>query len=304
LYEAIRDRAASAAAREGQALLMGPWAHLLPYSIPTSRGTGDIDFGPEAEIDLLGMELAWFDHHLKGSGDAGCSSPVRLFVMGADRWQDETAWPPPSMVPTPWYLRAGGRFDPAAPTDDEPADSYRYDPSDPVPTRGGHVIGPLAGVADQREIEARADVLVYTSEPLEADLELTGPVRAVLHASSSATDTDFVGTLVDVRPDGYAHNLVEGIVRARLRESTTEPSLLEPRRTYAFEIDLWAVSHVVRAGHRIRVDVTSSSFPRWDRNPNTGAPFGADAELRPADQTIFHDRDHPSHVMLPVVRRS
>ena len=309
MYEDISAKATDPAARDGQALLMGPWAHLLPYFVPTSTGTGDIDFGPEALIDLHAIELAWFASHLGGTTDAvPCASPVRIFVTGENRWRDEQEWPLARAVPTSWYLRgddsgAGGALSQDAPGD-EPPGRYRYDPDDPVPTRGGHFLGAGCGVADQRPIEERDDVLVFTSEPLAADLEVTGHVGVELFAASSAPDTDFVVTIADVRPDGYSHNLVEGVVRARYRESLMYPTLIEPGRAYRYDIAMPALSHVLFAGHRLRVDVTSSCFPRWDRNPNTGRPFGTDADTVAADQTIFHDRDRPSRVVLPVVPRA
>jgi putative CocE/NonD family hydrolase len=154
---------------------------------------------------------------------------------------------------------------------------------------------------DQRIIELRPDVLTYSTPPLEHDTEVTGPVRVQLWAYSSAADTDFVARLVDVYPDGRAYNLTDGIIRARFRGGKPALNSLEPGRPYAFEIDLWATSNVFKAGHRIRLQVTSSNFPRWDRNPNTGHAFGQDAELCVAEQTILHDAEHPSCVILPLV---
>jgi uncharacterized protein len=190
--------------------------------------------------------------------------------------------------------------------DAEPPDHYRYDPRDPVPTHGGALlIAPEfpSGPVDQRGIEARPDVLTFTTPPLDHATEVTGPVMVQLWAASSAPDTDFVARLVDVYPDGRAFNLTDGILRARYRDAAAgQPAApLEPGQPYLFAIDLWATSNVFLAGHRIRLQVTSSCFPRWDRNPNTGHTFGMDAELRTAEQTILHDRDHPSHVVLPLV---
>ena len=158
-----------------------------------------------------------------------------------------------------------------------------------------------SGPYDQRAIESRPDVLTYTTAPLERDTEVTGPVSVELWACSSAPDTDFVARLVDVYPDGRAYNLTDGIIRARYRDYPLAESFIEAGRPYRFNIDLWATSNVFKAGHRVRVQITSSNFPRWDRNPNTGHPFGQDAELRTADQTILHDREHPSHILLPLV---
>ena len=156
---------------------------------------------------------------------------------------------------------------------------------------------------DQSEIERRDDVLVYTSEILDSGLEVTGPVTLRLHAASSAPDTDFTAKLCDVRPDGYSHNIVEGVMRARFRGSLSAPAPITPERVYEYAIDLWATSHVFKAGHRLRLEVSSSNFPRYDRNPNTGADFGADSELSTALQSVFHDRRYPSHLVLPVIPR-
>lgn len=308
-YNGLIEQAMSEHSRRHQALFMGPWAHLLPFNQPTSGGTGDIDFGPEAAVFLLDMELAWFDHFLKGSGEGLPVPRVRIFVMGDNTWRNEQEWPLRRTRFTPWYLHSAGNavsllgdgvLSTTAPQA-ESADSYRYDPADPVPTGGGHFVG--GGVQDQRPNQERQDVLVYTSEPLEADLELTGPVTATLYAATSAVDTDFMVYLCDVRPDGYAQNLVEGLVRGRFRNSYTEPEPMEPGQVYELHLDLWSTSHVVRAGHRLRVHVTSSDFPRWERNLNTGErPFVGTA-MTVADQRVLHDREHPSHIVLPVVER-
>lgn len=306
MYEGLSGAAAGA-----QRLIMGPWAH-IPFCHPTSGGTGEADFGPEALIELHRIQLRWYDHFLKGI-DTGMldEPPVRIFVMGENRWRDEGEWPLARTVYSPLYLRDDGRGDEGlswdAPAEDEGSDSYRYDPEDPVPTRGGTTLMSLTlegGVFDQRELEARDDVLTYTGEELSEDVEVTGPLTMKLFAASSAPDTDFAVKLVDVRPDGYAHNVAEGIVRARFRDSLYEPSLIEPGEIYEYEIDLWSTSHLFEAGHRLQVDITSSNFPRYDRNPNTGNEFATDTEMRPAEQTIFHDASHPSHVVLPLIPRS
>jgi putative CocE/NonD family hydrolase len=300
LYTGVVRAGLTEAARQGQSLLMGPWGHLLPYFRPSTGGAGDIDFGPAAAIELHDIELRWFGHHLKGA-PAGDGVPrVRYFVMGEDDWRDADEWPPPGAAATPYHLRSGGRLTTAAPGDEEP-DRFRYNPDDPVPTRGGRFLGLGQGVADQRPNETRPDVLVYASETLERPVEITGQLAMRLFASSSALDTDFVVKLVDVAPDGYARNLADGVVRARFRDSAVDPSPMEPGSVYLFTVDLWSISHLFLAGHRIRVDITSSDFPRWDRNPNTGHLFGVDAEVRVADQMVFHDAARPSHMVLPVM---
>ncbi len=299
-------------AKRSQRLLIGPWAHIRPYTAPTSGETGDIDFGPEARIELHHYLLRWFDYWLKDI-DTGVMDepPVSLFVMGENRWRGEQEWPLARTHYTRYYLhaeapantRGGGGTLSTSPPGDEPPDSYTYDPKDPVTTYGGNTLIIPQGVADQRPVEDREDVLVYTSEALDRDLEVTGPIKVHLFASSSAVDTDFTAKLVDVRPDGYAHNLQDGIIRGRYRTSRSEPSLIEPGRVYEFVIDLWATSHLFKAGHRLRVEISSSNFPRFDRNPNTGAPLGRDDRLEVAEQTVHHREEYPSHIVLPIIPR-
>jgi putative CocE/NonD family hydrolase len=302
-FSGLRRRAATPEARRAQKLLVGPWAHLFPYTSPTSTGTGDIDFGPAAMIDLHDIQLRWFDHWLKGV-DTGLldEPPVKLFVMGENRWRDEDEWPLTRARATPYYLRAEGTLSPERPGEERP-DAFTYDPADPVPTRGGNTLILAMGVQDQRPLESRADVLVYTSAVLTEPLEVTGPLTVTLHAASSAPDTDFTAKLVDVRPDGYAQNLADGIVRARYRESRTTPRLLTPGEVAVFTIDLWATSHVFLPGHRLRLHVSSSNFPRFDRNLNTGEDQATATRWQTARQTVFHDARHPSRVTLPVIPR-
>ena len=311
-YGALRERGGSDLARRNQRLLVGPWAHIRPYTAPTSGETGDVDFGPDALIELHQYLLRWFDYWLKDV-DTGIMEepPVYLFVMGENKWRSENEWPLARTHYTRYYFhsdgsantRSGGGALSTVPPGDEPADTYQYDPSDPAPTCGGNTLIIPQGVADQRSVEDRPDVLVYTSDPLERDLEITGPIVAHLYGSSSAVDTDFTAKLVDVRPDGYAHNVQDGIVRARYRTSRSQPSLMEPGQVYEFTIDLWATSHLVKTGHRLRVEISSSNFPRFDRNPNTGAPLGQDSRLETANQTVYHRKHYPSHIVLPIIPR-
>jgi len=296
----------SLAARGGapQKLLIGPWSH-------TSLGeiVGDEDFGFRAgaalidgQIDLMSLHLRWFDRWLPDAPNGvEAEPPIKLFIMGENVWRTEAEWPLGRAEPTPFYLHSGGL------PEDEAGDQYAYDPRHPVPTLGGSLLLHAAfrsGPRDQRPIEGRADVLVYSTAPLSADVEVTGPISVTLWAASSAPDTDFVARLVDVYPDGRAINLADGIIRARARGGLGMPeTLIEPGRAYEYHIDLWATSNLFRAGHCIRLDITSSSFPRWDRNHNTGAALGTDVELVTASQTILHDATHPSHVVLPIVPR-
>jgi putative CocE/NonD family hydrolase len=279
-----------------------------------NRVWSDRDFGPDATKDEIALAVRWLDCVVRGreTGVRG-EGRLRLFKMGANAWREANEWPPAETRFTRFYLRGDGSRTgtlAAEPPGDDPPTSYTYDPADPVPARGGNhsflsteipeVL--RSGSVDQRPIESRDDVLVYTTEPLARDLEVTGPVEAVIYASSSAPDTDFIVRLIDVGPDGAAWNLTEGILRARFREDIWgEPRLMEPGDVYEFRIDMMATSNVFLRGHSIRVHVASASFPQWDRNPNTGAEQGMDAETRPARQKIYHDRLRPSHVILPVI---
>jgi uncharacterized protein len=306
-FNGLREQAMSERARENQAMIMGPWAHLLPYSQPTSGGTGDIDFGPEAATSLVSVQLAWFDHYLKDGGGELPRAPVRIFVMGENRWRDERQWPLGRTSFTRLYLHSGGSANTAdgdgtlsteAPGPEGP-DRYRYDPDNPVPTAGGRYVG--GGVRDQDKNQARHDVLVYTAHPQDSPVELTGPVDAYLHICTDGPDTDFIAVLCDVQPDGFVQNLAEGIVRGRFRDSFDDPRPMQPGTVYEVHVPLGNLSHVVAAGHRIRLHVTSSNFPRWDRNTNTGEPIDKAARTRIAEQTLFHDTLRPSRLILPVI---
>ncbi|HKV55558.1 MAG TPA: CocE/NonD family hydrolase [Candidatus Binataceae bacterium] len=311
-FSAIRQHGYTPEARAGQRLLVGPWPHLYPYDSPSSK-VGELDLGPEALIRVGDMALRWFDYWLKGidSGIAG-TKPVNIFVMGDNTWREEDEWPLARTKYTPFYLHGAGKANTLngdgglsqIPPHEERSDSFVYDPNDPAPTRGGSQLGPNpTGPCDQRPVEARQDVLVYTSEPLTTDLEITGPIAMKLFAASSATDTDFTAKLVDVWPNGYAQNIQDGIVRARYRNSKTHPVLLTPDEVCEYTIDLWATSHVVKPGHRIRVEISSSNFPHYDRNPNTGGPLFKENSFKRATQTIFHDAGRPSHIILPIIPR-
>lgn len=312
-FTRMQKEGATQGAREGQRLLIGPWDHLL------SSVSSEHDFGIFASTlgaDFVGLQLEHFAYHLKGEQNGVEEAPpVRIFVMGENVWRNENEWPLARTDYVRWYLHSdgnaksdGGGFSPEEPGQ-EPEDSYLYDPRDPAPTVGGAVglpglvQGVNVGPRDQRPVEARPDVLVYTSTVLEEPLEITGPLSATIHAASSARDTDFIVRLCDVYPDGASRILAEGVVRARYRHSYDEPSLIQPGEMYTYEVDLVATSNVFQSGHRLRVDVTSSSFPYLDRNTNTGNPLGEDGpeDLQPAMQKVFHDLAHPSHLVLPVI---
>lgn len=280
-----------------------------------NRIVGDRDFGTDAQKDETALAIRWLDEVLKGEQNGiGKEPPVKVFVMGANRWRAEWEWPLAGTQFTNYYLHAvdGGRIgtlDTVVPGD-ERGTEYTYDPEDPVPTIGGNhsvtdrnLAGVIrAGAVDQRPNEARGDVLVFTTAPLAGDVEVTGPVHLVLYAASSARDTDFTATLIDVHPDGTAYNLTEGIIRARFRNSIWDPpELLQPGTVYRYRLEMHPTSNVFLAGHAIRIHVTSSNFPLWDRNLNTGHTPGTDTEIGLARQTVFHDRRYPSHIVLPVI---
>ena len=306
----MQKRGGSDLARSNQRAIVGPWIH----NASSLTHAGEVDFGVDSVLDLKEIELRWFDHWLKGiPNGANQEAPLRLFVMGINQWRDEHEWPLARTRFTPYYFHSAGnansllgdgRLSTEAPAD-EPPDGFVYNPALPVPTRGGNTCcNPDIvswGAYDQRPLEYRNDVLVYTSEPLEEDIEVTGPVEVNLFASTDGRDTDFTAKLVDVGPDGYAKNLCDGIIRGRTHESREYQKLLEPGEVYEFTIDIWPTSNVFLKGHRIRVDISSSNFPRFDRNPNTGNKFGHDAELRVAHQHVFHDNVRASHVILPVI---
>lgn len=308
-YMGLRRHAATQEARRGQRLIIIPGGHA-----GFGRKIGDVDFGADSVMDVEGYGLRWYDHLMKGV-DNGIDreKPVRIFVMGRNVWRDEDDWPLARARPTRYYLHSGGRANSLAgdgalstePPGAEQADSYVYNPEDPVPTHGGAVLGDTLnyppGPLDQRAIEARRDVLVYTTAPFAHDTEVTGPVSLELYASSSAVDTDFTGKLVDVAPDGTALNLTDGILRARYRDSMERAELMNPGQTYRLVVDLWSTSNVFLAGHRLRVEVASSNFPRFDRNPNTGRSPEAGGPYVAATNVVRHDRDHPSALVVPVL---
>jgi uncharacterized protein len=309
---AITREGKTPAARSGKRMLIGPWVHGL-----NANPVGAVNFGVGAVTDLARVQLRWYDHWLKGvPNGVDTEPPIKIFVMGENYWRTEKEWPLARTSYVKYYLHSGGRantlhgdgrLDAAAPAAETP-DRFVYDPADPVPTLGGnnccwtHIV-PM-GPFDQRSAERRDDVLVYQTAPLTEPIEVTGPISAVLYAATSARDTDWTVKLVDVHPDGFAQNLQDGIVRARYRESRMKAAPVEPERTYEYTVDLWATSNVFLPGHRIRVEVSSSNFPRFDRNLNTGEDTPTATRMTKANQTVYHDGQRPSHVVLPVVPRA
>jgi putative CocE/NonD family hydrolase len=323
-----------------QVLLMGPWTHGgwgVSYA-------GDIDFGNHSSINYNDLRLSWFDHFLKGMyTEVADWPPVKIFVMGTGDgtanyqgrlhhggyWRDEQAFPLPDTQFIPYYLHADGSLSPASPSgshiSETPPSRFSFDPRDPVPTIGGGISAgdPIMrpggfdqrgrssffGCKDSLPLNARGDVLTFQTEPLESDIEVTGPIAVKLYASSSARDTDFTAKLIDVcplnddYPDGLAINLTDSIIRARYRSGWDKPELMEPGEVYQFSFQLYPTSNVFRKGHRIRLDISSSNFPRFDVNPNTGGDLGLERRFEIAHQSIYHDSEHPSQVVLPVIAR-
>jgi len=306
-FNNVRYSSSSQIARENQYIIIGPWTHGGPVK---NGKIGDVEFGEDAFVDLRELQSRWFDYWLKGI-DTGIKDepPVRIFVMGENVWRDEQEWPLARTQYTKHYFHSKGKANTlsgdgeltAETPKDETPDSYVYDPDDPVPTMGGNNLLPPAGPNDQRPVEEREDVLVYTGPELTDDVEVTGPISVELYAATTARDTDFTAKLVDVHPDGRAINLCDGIIRGRYRESSKDPELLESGKVYKYTIDLTVTSNVFKKGHRMRVEISSSNFPRFDRNTNTGNTFAEDDQIVPATQTIYHDADHPSHILLPII---
>jgi putative CocE/NonD family hydrolase len=309
-FEGLRENAGSLSARQGQYLLVGPWTH----GVRLGSQVGELNFGRQASglgaMSTL-RHLAFFDKYLRGVERTELVA-VRYFVMGANEWRNAETWPLPGTARQRFFLRSGGRANTAHGdgrlSRDEPGaeapDTYVYDPASPVRSRGGRInpdLGEPAGPLDQSVVEKRADVICYTSDELDADMEVTGSIELQLFAASSGRDTDFMARLVDVYPDGRAINIAEGCIRARYRSGVLRPQLLSPGEPYPFRIDMGVTSHLFRRGHRLRVHLTSSDFPRFDRNMNTGNPIGEDAIGVPAQQTVFHRAGLASYIDLPVI---
>lgn len=306
-FTGMRRTGGTEMARRETKMIVGAWGH------GPSRKFGDVDFGPTANVDLFERQLRWFDHYLKGE-DNGVDRepPVEIFYMGVNKWQKTADWPLPNTKFTPYYFAGAGKANTAAGNGvlaiAKPAaavsDKYQYDPNNPVPTLGGNNCcgtPTAAGPKDQRPIESRNDVLVYTSEALQSPLAIAGPVKMKLFAATDGRDTDWMVKLVDVHPNGFAMNIAEGILRARFRKGVDKMELLQPNEVYEFDIDMAGTANVFQPGHRIRVDITSSNFPQFDRNPNTGEDLGASAKVRTASQTVHHGGARASHIILPVV---
>ncbi|MCC5939215.1 MAG: CocE/NonD family hydrolase [Lunatimonas sp.] len=307
-YVGMKNRGGTAVARQGTKLLVGPWGH--------GPGTkfGDLEFGDHAFIDLFEEELRYYDFHLKGvKNGLDTEKPVKIFYMGENQWRQEDNWPIPGTEYKEMYLsadgpantlRGGGKLSFEKPSQTG-SDTYMYDPNQPVMTYGGNNCcgtPTVAGPKDQRTIERRHDVLVYTSEYLTEPITVAGPITMKLHAATDGPDTDWMIKLIDVYPDGKSYPVSEGILRARFKDGLDKINFLVPNQVYEFEIEMMGTANVFLPGHRIRIDITSSNFPQFDRNPNTGKPLGSDAEIRIAKQTVRHGGATPSHIVLPIVK--
>jgi len=309
-YMGMKSHAGTEAARNGQHLIVAIGGHS-----GWGRTVGEVDFGPDAPFDENAAILDWYDYLFLGKqNEFANGKPVKIFVMGKNEWRYEDNWPLKRAAESRAFLHSNGKANSASGDgrlvagkrlpDDDPPDSFVYDPANPVPTVGGPLccdaLHLAPGPRDQRQVESRPDMLVYTTFPLVEDVEITGPVTLDLFAKSSAVDTDFTAKLVDVAPDGTAINLTEGILRARFRESTSEAKPIVPGQVYEYKIDMWSTSNVFLKGHRIRLEVSSSNFPRFDRNLNTGKDASTDSTFVKATNTILHDSSHPSALILPV----
>jgi uncharacterized protein len=308
-YMGVKQYGGTDAARKGQWLIVTIGGHA-----GDGRKVGELNFGPTASFDGDAVTLAWYDHLFYNKPNEFASGKrVKLFVLGANQWREEDEWPLARAKATRFYLHSGGTANSirgdgrlaASTPNGEPADHYTYDPANPVPTTGGPLCCDrqrlMPGPRDQRSVEARDDVLVYSTPPMTQDTEVTGPIKLELFAKSSAVDTDFTAKLVDVWPDGYAQNLTEGIIRARYRNSQEKAEFMNPGQVYEFTVDLWATSNVFKKGHALRLEVSSSNFPRFDRNMNTGEDQGHATKYVSATNAIYHDAEHPSALILPIV---
>jgi len=297
-WAGVRAKGGTEAARRYSKLIMGPWTHGV------GAKPGDRDFGPEAGIDQGALISRWFGHWLLGEQNGVENDPpLRTFTMGPNRWVNRTEWPPRNARPVRFYLSnpsgspKQGTLQPTPPARQSPTE-YVYDPDDPVPTHGGNNLVAMSGVRDQLQVESRSDVLLFTSPPLTHDVEVAGRMSAILYVTSTAPDTDFTAKLVDVLPDGTAYNVADGIARAA---TTLRGRKLSPRRPVSLQVDLWSTSMVFPTGHRIRLEVSSSNFPRFSRNPNTGqSPLTARRTAK-ARNSVYHGGANASYLLLPVV---
>ncbi|WP_067726015.1 CocE/NonD family hydrolase [Oceanobacillus damuensis] len=302
----IRNYESMKGSANNQKLIIGPWGHGMFHSELGERNFGINSSGNsiEGKEDITGLHIKWFDYWLKADFEQlpEDEDPVKIFIMGENKWRSEKTWPLERTVYTPYYLHENGSLSKNDPAEEAP-DSYVHDPNHPVPTTGGGVLfynGRGAGPRDQSELEKRDDVLTYTSEVLDTPVEVTGWIKMKLWASYDAHDTDFVVKLIDVMPDGTAYNLTDGVIRAKYRGGNGGNNHL-PEEIVELDVDMWATSNVFLPGHSIRIEISSSSFPRYDVNPGTGNTTIDSTEMVTSNQKIYHDQEHPSHVILPII---
>lgn len=296
--------------RKNQKLLMGPWPHGL---LRAKTKLGEIDFAPSSLIDFKDYFLKWFNYWLKNI-DNGImkEKPVKLFLMGDNIWIEEDSYPLPNTKWTKYYLHSKGKANSlfgdgklsTAEPRNEPIDSYTYDPNDPVPFITEPSFAQIGGPDDYRSIERRDDVLVYSTDLLSEDIVVCGPIKIILYASSSAQDTDLTAKLLNVWENGFAQRLTDGMIRARFRQGMDKPSLITPNKIYSYKIDLWNTCQTFKKNHQIRIELSSSAFPKYDRNPNTGEELGKTTHIQKADQKIYHSTNYPSHIILPIIPKN
>ena len=314
LFNGWTKKAKTQDARSKTKLIIGPWSHqIAPWGrVPMGENGeyADRTFGKQALSDVIEMHMHWYDQRLKGiNTGVDEEAPIKLFVMGKNIWRDEYEWPLERTKWTKFYLSSsgnavndGGGLYPEIKNNDQISDSFIYDPANPVPSLGSqYQTYDFCGPHDRSHIQRRPDVLTFTTDVLTEDMEITGPISATIWASSDAKDTDFTATLTDLEPDGKAIALCEGIVRARFRNGTENPEMMVPGEIYQFEIDMWNTSNNFNKGHRIRIEISSSNFPRYNRNLNSGNPIASDSNINIANQTVYHGSKYPSYVNLPVI---
>ncbi len=292
-----------AAGRAGQRLLMGPW----PHAVNSTRKLGEVDFGPDALIDLDAYIVAFLDEHVRGIEPDPRPAPVRIFVMGANEWRDEQEWPPASATSTVLYLSSGGRANsrfgdgrlvPAAVTAEEPPDEWTHDPDRPVPFITDQSSAQIGGPDDYHGIEGRGDVLVFTGDPLPEPLEIIGPVKVIAHVATSAADADVTAKLLDVHPGGFAQRLCDGVTRLRYRDGFDAEQPVTPGETYEVEIRMWDTCTRLAAGHRLRVEIASSAFPKFDVNLGTGGDMISETDGVIATNRLWHTPSRPSRLIV------
>jgi putative CocE/NonD family hydrolase len=305
-FVAMKAEAGTDDARRLSRLIVGPWAHASFMGF-----VGEVDFGFRASQllldlreDFTSLHRRWFDARLKGiPSGIDQEPPVKLFVMGRNRWRDEDEWPLRRARTQRWHVRGGGGLSLEPPEQAEPS-VFTLDPDDPVPTHGGTLLmngSHIRGPRDQAKIEARPDVLLFTSAPMDRDLEVTGRVLFTAWVASDTVDTDVVARLCDVAPDGRSINIMDGILRLRFRDGLYDPKPLTPGEPVQVSVDLWSTSHVFLAGHRMRLQVCASDFPRYDRCPGSGESSTVAKRVLPQRNQLFHDPRRPSYLELPVV---